>query len=203
MSSIKYKVLCIKYKTKNISHTKYIIPNTKYPKMNLNKAFVLGNVTRDPESRAMPSGQQVVNFGIATNRFYTDQSGQKKQDVEFHNIVCFGKLADISSKYLTKGSLVLIEGRIKTRNWNNSAGVKQYKTEIIADSLQLGPRPGGTGSGQYNKPYSTPSQENNSPKSEEIPIIEENNMPPANFVSTEEPNPGENSDEIDVKDIPF
>ncbi|MEK7124153.1 MAG: single-stranded DNA-binding protein, partial [Patescibacteria group bacterium] len=94
--------------------------------MNLNKAFVLGNVTRDPEVRALPSGQQVASFGLATNRFYTDAQGQKKQDVEFHNIVTFGKLADIASRYLNKGSLVLIEGRIKTRNWQNAQGVKQY-----------------------------------------------------------------------------
>src|SRR4030042_2227685 len=108
--------------------------------MNLNKAFVLGNVTRDPEVKSLPSGQQVTSFGIATNRFYTDSSGEKKQDVEFHNIVCFGKLADISSRYLNKGSLLLIEGRIKTRNWTNSSGVKQYRTEIIADGMQLGPK---------------------------------------------------------------
>ncbi len=171
--------------------------------MNLNKAFVLGNVTRDPEVRALPSGQQVTSFGIATNRFYTDGTGQKKQDVEFHNIVCFGKLADISSRYLTKGSLVLIEGRIKTRNWMNSAGVKQYRTEIIADSLQLGPRgAGGTGSSQYNKSFSGTNQD--APKTEDIPVIEENQMPPANFVNTEEPKNEEKSDnEIDVKDIPF
>ena len=168
--------------------------------MNLNKVFILGNVTRDPEVRALPSGQQVTSFGIATNRFYTDHSGQKKQDVEFHNIVCFGKLADISSRYLTKGSLVLIEGRIKTRNWQNSAGVKQYRTEIVADSLQLGPRrtEGTTNSGQYNKPYSTP--ESSPTKTEDIPIIEEN--APVNF-SSEEPRGDEKSDEIDVKDIPF
>ena len=159
----------------------------------------MGNVTRDPEVRSMPSGQQVTSFSIATNRFYTDQQGQKKQDTEFHNIVAFGKLADISSKYLTKGSLVLIEGRIKTRNWNNSVGVKQYKTEIIADSLQLGPRGMGTSSqpGQYNKSFSP--QESNQPKAEEIPIIEENYTPPA---ANNEPLP-ENSDEIDVKEIPF
>ncbi len=161
--------------------------------MNLNKAFVLGNVTRDPEVRALPSGQQVTSFSIATNRFYTDNSGQKKQDVEFHNIVCFGKLADISSKYLTKGSLVLIEGRIKTRNWQNSAGVKQYRTEIIADTMQLGPRGAGgqnssnTGNSSFsNNQNQTPSTQN------DIPIIEENYTPPTN-----------NSDEIDVKDIPF
>lgn len=170
--------------------------------MNLNKAFILGNVTRDPESRAMPSGQQVVNFGIATNRFYTDQAGQKKQDTEFHNIVAFGKLADTIARYVTKGSLILIEGRIKTRNWMNAANVKQYKTEIIAEGLQLGPRPGGTGggSGQYQKSSSAPAQAS-APKTDEIPIIEENQMPPAQFVSEEAPQPGDG--EIDVKDIPF
>lgn len=164
--------------------------------MNLNKAFILGNVTRDPEVRALPSGAQVTSFGIATNRFYTDTTGQKKQDAEFHNIVCFGKLADISSKYLTKGSLVLIEGRIKTRNWTNTSGVKQYRTEVIAESLQLGPRgtggSGGGGGGQYNKSYSP--QEMTSQKSEDIPIIEENDISGIQ---------GNNADEIDVKDIPF
>ena len=169
--------------------------------MNLNKAFILGNVTRDPEARAMPNGQQVVNFGIATNRFYTDQAGVKKQDTEFHNVVAFGKLADIAGRYLTKGALVMVEGRIKTRNWMNAAGAKQYKTEIIADALQLGPRP--AGGGNYQKPFDAaqgkPASQPNMPKVEEIPVIEENNLPPVNFVSTEEPS----SDEIDVKDIPF
>lgn len=167
--------------------------------MNLNKAFILGNVTRDPEVRAMPSGQQVVNFGIATNRFYTDQAGVKKQDTEFHNVVAFGKLADVAARYLTKGSLVMVEGRIKTRNWMNAQNVKQYKTEVIAEVLQLGPRPAGAsaGGGSYQKP----ANQQPAPKVDDIPIIEENNLPPVNFVSTEEPMPGE--DEIDVKDIPF
>ncbi len=173
--------------------------------VNLNKAFVLGNVTRDPEVRALPSGQQVTSFGIATNRFYTDQAGQKKQDAEFHNIVCFGKLADISSRYLNKGSLVLIEGRIKTRNWINTAGVKQYKTEIIADGMQLGPK--GSGGGSGNSAYGKSSLEPNmsSGKQDGIPVIEENYpMPESN--STEQ-NPisldDNNAGEIDVKDIPF
>lgn len=165
--------------------------------MNLNKAFVLGNVTRDPEVRALPSGQQVTSFSIATNRFYTDKEGQKKQDTEFHNIVCFGKLADISSRYLNKGSLVLIEGRIKTRNWTNAQGVKQYKTEIIAETMQLGPKGAGSGgasSSGYGKP-SFPNPEPENTKQDEIPIIEENYTPP----SLE----NNSSDEIDVKDIPF
>lgn len=179
--------------------------------MNLNKAFILGNVTRDPEVRALPSGQSVTNFSIATNRFYTDSSGQKKQEAEFHNVVCFGKLADISSRYLNKGSLVLIEGRIKTRNWVNSAGVKQYRTEIIADGMQLGPK-STAGAGQ-NKSYPQPEPETANPPigGEEIPIIEENYTPPA--TDNEPANPsaevqkvsfeGDAADEIDVRDIPF
>lgn len=180
--------------------------------MNLNKVFILGNVTRDPEVRALPSGSQVTSFGIATNRYYTDGAGQKKEEAEFHNIVCFGKLADISSRYLNKGSMVLIEGRIKTRNWVNSAGVKQYRTEIIAESLQLGPKnigggsSGGSGYKNYGKPSLNPEPE--TPKSEEIPIIEENYTPPTTNNGAEGQQKtvafeGDASDEIDVKDIPF
>ena len=178
--------------------------------MNFNKAIILGNVTKDPEVRALPSGQQVTSFAIATNRYYTDASGQKKEEAEFHNIVCFGKLADISSRYLTKGSLVFIEGRLKTRSWQDSAGVKHYKTEVVADSLQLGPRGsggpagGGTGGSNYSK-FSRPEPEQPQ-KQDEIPIIEENYTPPSNIddngpktVSFE----GDAADEIDVKDIPF
>lgn len=166
--------------------------------MNLNKAFVLGNVTRDPEVRSLPSGQQVTSFGIATNRFYTDSSGGKKQEAEFHNIVCFGKLADISSRYLNKGSLVLIEGRIKTRNWTNAQGVKQYRTEIIAEGMQLGPKGGSVAGGNYNNKASFansgPETAGKETSHEEIPVIEENYTPPAGT--------GDAS-EIDVKDIPF
>ncbi len=184
--------------------------------MNLNKIFVLGNVTRDPEVRSMPNGGQVTNFGIATNRFYTSSAGEKKSEAEFHNIVTFGKLADISARYLTKGSLVLIEGRIKTRNWVNTAGVKQYRTEIIAESLQLGPKGlGGVTTGSGNSNYSRQSAQNQesasaesygTAKQEDIPIIEENYTPPATE-NIEEPKEisfeDSASEEIDVKDIPF
>jgi len=180
--------------------------------MNLNKVFILGNVTRDPEVRALPSGQQVTSFGIATNRFYTDSQGQKKQEAEFHNVVCFGKLADISSRYLNKGSLVLIEGRIKTRNWINSQGIKQYRTEIIADGMQLGPKGSSTGTGgsNYSKPsFGRPEPEmpNNPSSNEEIPIIEENYTPPVADTASEDTKQvsfeDDSADEIDVKDIPF
>jgi single-strand DNA-binding protein len=180
--------------------------------MNLNKAFVLGNVTRDPEVRSLPSGQQVTSFGMASNRFYTT-NGEKKQDTEFHNIVCFGKLADISSRYLNKGSLVLIEGRIKTRNWMSKEGVKQYKTEIIAETMQLGPRGSGAPvSGASNSNYSRPNFSRPEPEQDlpaqanEIPVIEENYTPPADDGSVDQKTVSfedEASDEIDVKDIPF
>ena len=176
--------------------------------MNLNKAFILGNVTRDPEVRSMPNGGQVTNFGVATNRFYTSSAGEKKQEAEFHNVVCFGKLADISSRYLNKGSLVLIEGRIKTRNWVNSTGVKQYRTEIIADSLQLGPRGSGAptagSSSNYGKSSAAPESEG--PKQEEIPVIEENYTPPSDDNTGDQKTvsfEGDAADEIDIKDIPF
>ncbi len=176
--------------------------------VNLNKAFILGNVTREPEVKSLPSGQQVTNFSIATNRFYTSSSGEKKQEAEFHNIVCFGKLADISSRYLTKGSLIFIEGRIKTRNWTNTAGVKQYKTEIIAESLQLGPRGSGgtpTSDSNYSRPSNARSESEIS-KQDEIPVIEENYTPPSNDTTDESKTisfEGDANGEIDVKDIPF
>jgi len=180
--------------------------------MNLNKAFILGNVTRDPEIRSMPNGGQVTSFGVATNRFYTSSAGEKKQEAEFHNIVCFGKLADISSRYLNKGSLILIEGRIKTRNWVNTAGVKQYRTEIIAESLQLGPKGNGTTTGGSNyKKSGGMSQEPErdsmeTQRQDEIPVIEENYTPPPNDNSTDQKQVSFEdgaADEIDVKDIPF
>jgi len=108
--------------------------------MNLNKVFILGNLTRDPEVRTTPSGITVATFGVATNRVWLDKNGQKQRSTEFHNIVTFGKLAQIASQYLTKGKLVLIEGRIQTRSWDDQNGQKRTRTEIIAQSFQMGPK---------------------------------------------------------------
>jgi len=177
--------------------------------MNLNKVFILGNVTKDPEVRSMPNGGQVTSFSIATNRFYTSANGEKKTEAEFHNIVCFGKLADISSRYLNKGGLVLIEGRIKTRNWVNAQGAKQYRTEIIADSLQLGPKGAGvspTGNSNYSKPAFSSHEPEQPARQEEIPVIEEDYTPPSTGSAEERKTVSfedEAADEIDVKDIPF
>ncbi len=115
--------------------------------MYLNKAFLFGNLTRDPEQKALPSGITVVNFSIATNRVFKDRDGKRQEMPEYHNIVVFGRQAEIVAQYLRKGSSVLVEGRIQTRSWDGQDGKKQYRTEIVADRIQFGPRPaGGTSS---------------------------------------------------------
>ncbi|MCK4918185.1 MAG: single-stranded DNA-binding protein [Candidatus Pacebacteria bacterium] len=110
--------------------------------MYLNKAIIIGNLTRDPELKALPSGGQVVNMGVATNRVWKDKEGNKQESVEFHNIVVFGRQAETSAQYLKKGSSVLIEGRLQTQSWE-ADGVKKYRTEIVADRVQFGPRKDG------------------------------------------------------------
>lgn len=111
--------------------------------MSLNKAFILGNLTRDPELRTTPAGQSVTSFGVATNRVWTNQKGEKQEQVEYHNIVAWGKLAEIVSQYLGKGRKVFVEGRLQTREWEGQDGVKRYRTEIIAENLQMLDRPQG------------------------------------------------------------
>jgi len=108
--------------------------------MNLNKVFIIGNLTRDPELRSLPSGSSVTSFGVATNRVWKNQQGEKQEEVQFHNIVVFGKQADTVAQYLKKGSSVLIEGRIQTRTWDAQDGSKRNKTEIVAERVQFGPR---------------------------------------------------------------
>ena len=108
--------------------------------MNVNKAIICGNLTRDPEERTLPSGQPVSSFGVATNRVWTNAEGQKQEQAEFHNIVAFGKLAEICNQYLTKGRLVYIEGRLQTRTWESQDGAKRNRTEIVAETMQMGPR---------------------------------------------------------------
>jgi len=108
--------------------------------MNLNKVFIMGNLTRDPELKTLPSGSSVANFGIATNRVWRNQQGEKQEEVQFHNIVVFGKQADTVSQYLKKGGSVLVEGRLQTRNWEAQDGTKRTKTEIVAERVQFGPR---------------------------------------------------------------
>lgn len=105
--------------------------------MYLNKVQLYGNLTRDPELKALPSGQNVANFSIATNRVYKDKDGAKKEQTEFHNVVAFGRTADVIGQYMKKGRPMYIEGRLQTRSWE-ADGKKNYRTEIVAESFQFG-----------------------------------------------------------------
>lgn len=109
--------------------------------MYLNKAILYGNLTRDPEIRALTSGQSVVNFSVATNRVYKDKDGNKKDQVEFHNVVAFGKTGDLIAQYMRKGSPIYVEGRIQTRSWEGDDKKKNYRTEVVVDAFQFGPNP--------------------------------------------------------------
>ena len=166
--------------------------------MNLNKIFIIGRLTQDPEVRTTPSGQNVTTLNMATNRVWNDKAGQKQEATEFHRIVAWGRLGDIAGQYLKKGGLAMIEGRIQTRSWMDQNNNKRYMTEIIAESLQLGPRTASTGSssgsGFQSRPTvadvkKTPVQDS------DIPIIGEDEPMSAGVEEDER--------KIDEKDLPF
>ena len=161
--------------------------------MNFNKAIIVGRVIRDPEIRTTPSGQNVASIGVATSRVWNTNSGEKQEKTEFHNIVAWGKLAEICGQYLTKGQLVLFEGRIETRTWEGQDGAKKYKTEIIAENMQMGPRARSQEGG--GSAYQSPVEK----KSENIPQTETPKQ--QNETQMKSGNSGE--EEIKIEDIPF
>jgi single-strand DNA-binding protein len=153
----------------------------------LNRATIIGNLTRDPEVKQIPSGQKVCTFGMATNRSWTGTDGKKQEATEFHNMVAWGKLAEICGSYLQKGRKVYVEGRLQTRDWDGQDGVKRYRTEIVVENMIIldraagGSQPGSfaASSGMASSPFIPPK----------APIKDD----PA-------PNP---DDEIRIEDIPF
>lgn len=130
--------------------------------MYLNKVLLYGNLTRDPEVRALPNGSPVASFGVATNLTYKDRDGNKQEKTEFHNVVVFGPQADSVGKWLKKGSGAFIEGRLQTQSWEKD-GQKHYRTEVVADRVQFGPR--GTSTGEGAQGAQAPNAE--APKKEE------------------------------------
>lgn len=147
--------------------------------MSLNKVLLIGNLTRDPESRTTPAGQTVATFGLATNRSWNSPTGERQERTEFHNIVAWGKLAEIVTKFLTKGRKTYVEGRLQTREWQGQDGAKRTRTEIVADNIILLDRPtGNTGNGPF-----VPSPQNSEPSQIDSSIPAE--------------------DEIQLEDIPF
>lgn len=145
--------------------------------MYLNKAMIYGNLTRDPELKALPSGMNVCSFALATNRVYNDRDGNRQESTDFHNVVVFGKQAENCAKYLQKGNGAFVEGRLQTRSWEKD-GQKQYRTEIVADRVQFGPKSGdgssprgeNTGSGNTG----TAASSNNAPATPDYPEEEIN-----------------------------
>ncbi len=112
--------------------------------MYLNKVFLIGNLTRDPELKALPTGTKVASIALATNRTWKDVNGSKKEAVEYHNVVAFAKQAEVIAQYCKKGSSFYIEGRLQTRSWDANDGTKKYRTEIVLESFQFGPKGGGS-----------------------------------------------------------
>jgi len=163
--------------------------------MNLNKVLLIGRVASDPEMRSTTSGQNVASFSMATNRTWKDASGQNREEAQFHRIVLWGKQAEIASQYLTKGSLLYVEGRLQTRSWEGQGG-KKYITEIVGEKIQFGPKSSGaagfsgnqnpSGQKEITKPIKKQTDE------EDIPVIEDGSF-----------DIPEGKEEIDVKDIPF
>lgn len=116
--------------------------------MYLNKAILIGNLTRDPELRSLPSGVKVCTFGLATNRVWKDKNGMRQESADYHNIVVFGRQAETVSQYMRKGSSMLVEGRMQTRSWEDkTSGEKKYRTEVVADRTQFGPKGGNANGG--------------------------------------------------------
>lgn len=139
----------------------------------------MGRLTADPICRTTPAGQQVATFSIATNRSWTDKSGVKKEDVQFHNIVMWGRQADIAQRFLMKGGVVFVEGRLQTRKWDDKTGQKRQTTEVIAEAMQLGPRPqssnasaSATWGTREKAPQGDKAQSGFAPRESEIPSIE-------------------------------
>lgn len=165
--------------------------------MNLNKVFLIGRLTQDPEARSTPSGQNVTTISMATNRVWNDASG-RKEATEYHRVIAWGRLGEIANNYLKKGGMVYIEGRMQTRQWTGKDGNKRYTTEVVAENLQLGPRsandPRGAFSGAAPAAASQPSPKANA-KEDDIPIIGED----------EPMNAGVEEGEAEIKesDLPF
>ncbi len=141
--------------------------------MNCNLCILVGRVTKDPESRALPSGGTVVNFSLATNHIYKTQAGEKKETTQFHNCVIFGKSADTFAQYVTKGQEIMVQGRIDYQQWENKEGVKQNKTQIMVSSFQFGAKPKGSTGPEEGKVYKRPAAKAKEVSMDEIPVVEE------------------------------
>lgn len=137
--------------------------------MNLNKVLLIGRLTQDPQLRSTNSGQQVATLSMATNRTWTDKSGARQEAVEYHTVIVWGRQAAVANQFLKKGGMVLVEGRLQTRSWQDNQGQNRKTTEIVAERIQLGPRPMGGG---QNFGAAPKRQGVDAAAKEEVPTIE-------------------------------
>ncbi len=156
--------------------------------MYINKVILYGNLTKDPELKSLPSGMNVNSFSLATNRSTKDASGARKDVVEYHNVVAFGKQAEVIHQYVKKGNPIYIEGRLQTRSWDGQDGKKNYRTEVILESFQFGPK-AGAGTGNYS---------NNNTSSNNNPSTDDQPAPADTGADVEYPD-----EDINPEDIPF
>ncbi len=141
--------------------------------MYLNKAFIIGNLTRDPELKAIPSGIKVCSFSVATNRIWKDKNGARQEAVDYHNVVVFGRQAETVAQYMKKGSQVMVEGRMQTRSWDDAGtGTKKYRTEVIADRVQFGSSGAGTSNSAPRTSQSVQGSSAIESQSDELDTIE-------------------------------
>ena len=154
--------------------------------MYINKAIVVGNIVRDPELKSLPSGSKVCTFSVATNRTWKDANGAKQEAVDYHNVACFGRQAETVAQWMKKGSQIYVEGRMTTRSWDDKdTGKKMYRTEIIAENVQFGPKRDGGGVGGDAGNYSKEERAN-----EKVDL--EDNLGTIDY-----------GDSINAEDIPF
>lgn len=147
--------------------------------MYLNKAIIIGNLTRDPELRSLPSGIKVCSFSLATNRVWKDQNGAKQEATDYHNVVVFGKQAEHVSQYMRRGNSMMVEGRMQTRSWDDkNSGEKKYRTEIVAERVQFGPKSSVSGSSTQTQGNTTNNITQSKPEdSDQIEYPEEDINP--------------------------
>jgi len=157
-----------------------------------NQAIVLGNVTKDIELKTIPSGSSVASFSLATNRRWTNKDGQVQEETEFHNIVAWGKLAEICAQILYKGRKALVVGRMRTRQWEGQDGIKRYSTEIVADQMSA------TGPNRHGEAGDAPAIAADAPT---MPSMAPKQAPAGAGASPQAPVPV--PDEINLDDIPF
>jgi single-strand DNA-binding protein len=166
--------------------------------MNVNKAIIVGRLTRDPEVRTTPSGQTVTNFSLATSTKWKGQDGQQNEKTEFHNIVAWGKRGEVIGQYVVKGQELFVEGRLETRSWDDKdTGKKMYRTEIILDNFEFGAKAGAGGGGNANQNNynNNKQQQNTAPAAAQPAQQQEEEIPTINL--------DDEADEVKIEDVPF